>query len=57
MTDRGNYRVKVQLLIEKEVVVLASDLDEAELKGKEAALNATGGWAAQVVYVYQETSS
>ena len=57
MTDRGNYRVKVQLLIEKEVVVLASDLDEAELKGKEAALNDTGGWAAQVVSVYQETSS
>jgi hypothetical protein len=57
MTDRENYRVKVQHLIEKEVVVLASDLDEAELKGKEAALNATGWWASQVVSVYQETSS
>jgi len=57
MTDRGNYRVKVQLLVERDVIVLADDLDEAERKGKEEAMRATGGWAAQVVSVYQETSN
>ena len=57
MTDRGNYRVKVRVIVEREVNVLASNLDDAEEKAMREAVNITGGRDPEVVWLHQETSS
>ena len=43
MTDRGTYRVKVRVLVDREVYVHASDLEDAEEKAMREAVNLTGG--------------
>jgi len=57
MTDRGNYCVKVRVIVEREVNVLASDLDDAEEKAMREAVNLTGGRDPKVVWLHQETSN
>ena len=57
MTDRGNYRVKVRVLVDREVNVLASDLDEAEEKAMREVVNLVGGREPEVVWLHQETSN
>jgi len=57
MTDRGNYRVKVRVIVEREVNVLASNLDDAEEKAMREAVNITGGRDPDVVWLHQETSN
>ena len=57
MTDRGNYRVKVRVLVDREVNVLASDLDEAEDKAMREVVNLTGGREPEVIWLHQETST
>lgn len=57
MTDRGNYRVKVRVIVEREVNVLASNLDDAEEKAMREAVNITGGREPEVVWLHQETSN
>lgn len=54
MTDRGNYRVRVRLLVEREVLVNADGLDEAEEKALVEAIALTGGYDAEVLWVMQE---
>ncbi len=57
MTDRGNYRVKVRVLVDSEVIGLASELDEAEEKAMREVVNLTGGIEPEIVWVHQETSN
>ena len=57
MTDRGNYRAKVRVLVDREVNVLASNLDEAEEKAMQEVVTFTGGREPEVVWVHQETSN
>ena len=54
MTDRGNYRVRVALRVEREINVLAGDLDEAEEKAKKEAVSLTGGTDPEVLWLHQE---
>jgi len=56
MTDRGTYRVKVRVLVDREVYVHASDVEDAEEKAMREAVNLTGGREPEVVSLHQETS-
>lgn len=56
MTDRGTYRVKVRVLLDREVYVHASDLEDAEEKAMREAVNLTGGREPEVIWLHQETS-
>ena len=56
MTYRGTYRVKVQVLVDREVYVHASDLEDAEEKAMREAVNLTGGREPEVIWLHQETS-
>jgi hypothetical protein len=53
MTERGTYRVKVRVTAEREVLVEADGLDEAEIKGLVEVVALTGGYDAEVLWVMQ----
>ena len=54
MTDRGDYRVRVRLIVEREVIVHADGLDEAEDKALVEAMALTDGYDAEVLWAMQE---
>ena len=56
MTDRGTYWVKVRVLVDREVYVHASDLEDAKEKAMREAVNLTGGREPEVIWLHQETS-
>ena len=53
MTERGTYRVKVRVTAEREVLVEADGLDEAETKGLAEVVALTGGYDSEVLWVMQ----
>ena len=56
MTYRGTYRVKVRVLVDREVYVHASDAVGAEEKAMREVVNLTGGREPEVILLHQETS-
>ena len=53
MTNRGSYRVKVRVTTEREVVVQADGIDEAEIKAIVEVVALTGGTDAEVLWVME----
>jgi len=53
MTNRGSYRVNVRVTTEREVVVQADGLDEAEIKAMVEVVALTGGTDAEVLWVME----
>lgn len=53
MSDRGMYRVKVRVTTEREVVVHADGLDEAEIKAMVEVVALTGGTDAEVLWAME----
>ena len=56
MTDRGMYRVKVRVTTEREVLVKADGLDEAEIKAMVEVVSLTGGTDAEVLWGMEDGS-
>lgn len=55
MTDRGTYRVMVEVLVQREILVHADGSDEAEEKAKNEAVLMTGGFYPMAIWSHQET--
>jgi hypothetical protein len=53
MTNRGMYRVRVRVTTEREVVVQADGLDEAEIKAMVEVVSLTGGTDAEVLWAME----
>ena len=53
MTNRGSYRVNVRVTTEREVVVQADGLDEAEIKAMVEVVALTGGADAEVLWAME----
>jgi hypothetical protein len=56
MTDRGMYRVRVRVTTEREVLVKADGLDEAEIKAMVEVVSLTGGTDAEVLWALEDGS-
>lgn len=56
MTNRGMYRVRVRVTTEREVVVQADGLDEAEIKAMVEVVSLTGGTDAEVLWALEDGS-
>lgn len=57
MTERGTYKVKVRVLVDREIYVHASDIEDAEKKAMRTAVNLTGGREPEVLWLHQETAT
>ena len=57
MTERGTYRLRVRVTTEREVLVEADGLDEAEAKGLAEVVALTGGYDAKVLWAGQSGES
>jgi len=51
MTERGTYRLRVRVTTEREVLVEADGLNEAERKGLAEVVALTDGYDAEVLWV------
>ena len=57
MSDRGKYTVCVSVNVQREVVVLADDFDEAEQAAMREVVNLVGGTNPRVVSAMEGTTN
>ena len=56
MSDRGDYKVRVRLTTEREVIVNAEDFDDAEFKAIKEAVALVDGYDAEVLWALEHGS-
>ena len=56
MSDRGDYKVRVRLTTEREVIVSAEDFDDAEFKAIKEAVALVDGYDAEVLWAVEHGS-
>jgi hypothetical protein len=56
MSDRGDYKVRVRLTTEREVIVNADGFDDAEFKAIKKAVSLVDGYDAEVLWAVEHGS-
>lgn len=56
MSNRGNYKVRVRVTTEREVIVEADSFDEAEIKALVEAVTLVDGYDAEVLWAVEHGS-
>ena len=56
MSNRGNYKVRVRVTTEREVIVEADGFDEAEIKALVEAVALVDGYDAEVLWAVEHGS-
>ena len=56
MSNRGNYKVRVRVTTEREVIVEADGFDEAEIKAMVEAVALVDGYDAEVLWAIEHGS-
>ena len=56
MSNRGDYKVRVRMTIEREVIVNADGFDEAEAKALREAIALVDGYDAEVLWALEHGS-
>ena len=57
MSDRGDYKVRVRVTTEREVIVDADGFDEAEIKAMIEAVALVDGYDAEVLWALEVENS